>query len=109
MVAGLGPIDKGKVSEVAFDLLDHLDEWYGPDAEIEHVLVVVRVRDATGDRYTDVVTTPDTPKEEALHMLARAYAIHSRPVARPGGGNPGLRGWWRRVFGGRTRTRGVGH
>ena len=49
------PIDKGKVNEVVFDLLDHLDEWYGHDAEIGHVLVVARVTDADGARCTDVV------------------------------------------------------
>jgi hypothetical protein len=64
------PIDKGKVNEVVFDLLDHLDEWYGQDADIEHMLVVVRVTDAGGDRYTDAVTSPGTPKDEALAMLA---------------------------------------
>jgi hypothetical protein len=41
-VADLDPIDKGKVNGVVFDLLDHLDEWYGQDAEIEHLLVVAR-------------------------------------------------------------------
>jgi hypothetical protein len=99
------PIDKGKVNGVVFDLLDHLDEWYGQDAEIEHVLVVVRVTDAGGDRCTDAVTSPGTPKDEALEMLARAHAVHSRSAAQTGGGNPGRRGWWRRVFGGRARTR----
>ncbi len=99
------PIDKGKVNEVVFDLLDHLDEWYGQGAEIEHVLVVVRVTDAGGDRCTDVVPSPGTPKDEALDMLARAHGIHSRPAAQAGGGTPGLRGWWRRVFDGRARTR----
>jgi hypothetical protein len=107
-VADRDPIDKGKVNEAVFDLLDHLDEWYGRGAEIEHVLVVVRATDAGGDRCTDVVTSPGTPKEEALDMLARAHDIHNRPAAETGGGNPGLRGWWRRVFGGRARTRGVG-
>ena len=102
------PIDKGKVNGVVFDLLDHLDEWYGHDAEIEHVLVVVRVTDSYGDRCTDVVTTPGTPKDEALDMLARAHAVHSRSAARTGGGSPGRRGWWRRVFGERGTTRGGG-
>ncbi len=44
-VADRDPIDKGKVNEVVFSLLDHLDEWYGHDAEIGHVLVVARVRE----------------------------------------------------------------
>ncbi|MDQ3316707.1 MAG: hypothetical protein M3522_05160 [Actinomycetota bacterium] len=99
-MADLDPIDKGKVNEVVFDLLDHLDEWYGPDAEIGHVLVVVRVTDAGGCRCTDVVSSPGTPKDEVLDMLARAYDIHSRPAAETGGGTPKRRGWWRRVFGG---------
>jgi hypothetical protein len=107
-VAGLGPIDKGKVSEVAFDLLDHLDEWYGHDAEIGHVLVVVRVTDAGGGRCTDVVTSSGTTKDEALEMLARAYDIHNRPAAQTGAGNPKRRGWWRMVLGRRGRMRGGG-
>jgi hypothetical protein len=104
-VADLDPIDKGKVNEVVFGLLDHLDEWYGPDAEIEHVLVVVRVTDAGGVRCTDVVSSPGTPKDEALDMLARAHDLHSRPAARTGGGNLKQRGWWRRVLGRRGRER----
>ena len=104
-MADLDPIDKGKVNEVVFDLLDHLDEWYGHDAEIGHVLMVVRVTDADGCRYTDIVSSPDTPKDEALEMLRRAHDIYSRPAARTGGGNPGRRGWWRRVLGGMARTR----
>jgi len=102
------PIDKGKVNGVVFDLLDHLDEWYGPDAEIGHVMVVVRATDAGGCRYTDVVTSPGTTKDEALDMLAQAHDIHSLPAAETGGGNTGLRGWWRRVFGRRARTRNGG-
>jgi hypothetical protein len=81
------PIDKGKVNEAVFDLLDHLDEWYGRGAEIEHVLVGVRVTDEGGGRCTDVVPSPGTPKEEALGMLARAHGIHSRPAARTGSWN----------------------
>lgn len=99
------PIDKGKVNGVVFDLLDHLDERYGHDAEIGHVLVVVRVTDAGGDRCTDVVTSSGTPKDEVLDMLARAHAAHNRPAAHSGPGSPDRRGWWRRVFGGRARTR----
>ena len=102
------PIDKGKVNEVVFGLLDHLDEWYGHDDEIGHVLVVVRVTDASGDRYTDVVTTPCTAKDEALDMLARAHRIHSRPATQTGGEDPNRRSWWQRVLGGRARTRGDG-
>ena len=49
-MADLDPIDKGKVNEVVFDLLDHLDEWYGPGAEIGHLLVVPRATDAGGGR-----------------------------------------------------------
>ena len=94
---------------VVFDLLDHLDEWYGRGAEIEHVLVVVRATNAGGVRCTDVVTSAGTPKEEALEMLARAHDIHSRPAARTGGGNPKRRGWWRRVLGRGGRMRGGGH
>ncbi len=93
-------IDKGKVNEVVFDLLDHLDEWYGQDAEIEHLLVVARVTDAGGERCTDVVTSAGTTQEEALGMLRRAYDIHNRPVARTGSDEPGRRSWWRRAFGG---------
>jgi hypothetical protein len=104
-VADLDPIDKGKVNEVVFELLDHLDEWYGQDAEIGHLLVVVRVTDASGDRCTDVVTSSDTPKAEALEMLRRAYVMHNRPAARMGGGNSERRGWWRRVFSRRARTK----
>ena len=96
----LGPIDKGKVNEVAFDLLDHLDEWYGSDAEIGHLLVVARVTDASGDRWTDVVTSSGTPKDEALEMLRRAYDIHNRPAAETGGENPERQSWWRRMLGG---------
>jgi hypothetical protein len=107
-VADRDPIDKGKVNEAVFGLLDHLDEWYGPDAEIGHVLVVVRVTDADGCRCTDVVSSPDTPKDEALEMFRRAHDIYSRPAAETEAGNTGRRGWWRRVFGGRARTRGVG-
>ena len=103
------PIDKGKVNEVVFDLLDHLDEWYGHDAEIGHVLVVVRATDADGCRCTDVVASPGTPKDEALAMFRRAHDIYSRPAAQTGAGNPGRRGWWRRVFGGRARTRDRRH
>ncbi len=102
-MADVGPIDKGKVNEVVFDLLDHLDEWYGQDAEIGHVLVVARVTDAGGVRCTDVVTSPGTTKDDALGMLARAYDIHSRPAAQTGGGNSRRRGWWKRVLGGRDR------
>jgi hypothetical protein len=104
-VADLDPIDKGKVNEVVFDLLDHLDEWYGQDAEIGHVLVVVRVTDSDGIRCTDVVTGLGTPKDEALGMLARAYDIQSRPAARTGAGTLKRRGWWWRVFGGQSGTR----
>jgi len=104
-VADHDPVDKGKVNEVVFGLLDHLDEWYGHDAEIEHVLMVVRVTDADGFRCTDVVRSPDTPKDEALEALRRAHDIYSRPAA----GNTGRRGWWRMVFGGRARTRGGRH
>ncbi len=104
-MADLDPIDKGKVNGVVFDLLDHLDEWYGQDAEIGHLLVVARVTDAGGERCTDVVTGPDTPKDEALEMLRRAHDIHSRPAARPGGENPKRNPWWRRAFGGRARSR----
>ena len=104
-MADRDPVDKGKVNEVVFGLLDHLDEWYGHDAEIEHVLMVVRVTDASGVRCTDVVSSPDTPKDEALEALRRAHDIYSRPAAEPGEGNPGHLGWWRRVFGGRARTR----
>jgi hypothetical protein len=32
-----------------FGLLDHLDQWYGHDAKIGHVLVVARVTDAGGE------------------------------------------------------------
>ena len=102
----IDPIDKGKVTGVVFDLLDHLDEWYGQDAEIGHVLVVVRVTDANGARCTDVVTSPGTTKEEALGMLGRAHDIHNRPAAKEGEGTPERRGWWRKVFGGRARTKG---
>ncbi len=98
-MAYLDPIDKGKVNGVVFDLLDHLDEWYGPDAEIGHVLVIARVKDANGERCTDVVTSPGTTREEALGMLMRAHAIHVRQAAQAGEGVPGWRrGWWRRVF-----------
>jgi hypothetical protein len=101
-VADLDPIDKGKVNEVAFDLLDHLDEWYGQDAEIGHLLVVARVTDAGGVWYTDVVTSPGTPKGEAIEMLRRAHDGLDRPAARAGAGNPKTRPWWRRVFGKRS-------
>ncbi len=94
------PIDKGKVNEVAFDLLDHLDEWYDNDAEIGHLLVVVRVTDADGVRCTDVVTSPGTTKGEALEMLARAHDIHGRPAAGTGAQKPKPRPWWRKAFGG---------
>ena len=103
------PIDKGKVTGVVFDLLDHLDEWYGQDAEIGHVLVVVRVTDANGARCTDVVTSPGTTKEEALGMLSRAHDIHNRPLARRGGGHPKSQDWWRWVFGRRGGTRDGEH
>ena len=103
------PIDKGKVNGVVFDLLDHLDEWYGSDAEIGHVLVVARVTDADGVRCTDVVSSPGTTRDEALETLRRAHDICSRPAAETGPGNPGRRGWWRRVYGGRARTRGGRH
>ena len=99
-MADLDPIDKGKVSGVVFDLLDHLDEWYGHDAEIGHVLVVVRVTDAGGGRCTDVVTSSGTTKDEALEALGRAHDICSRPAAQTGAGNTGRRGWWRKTFGG---------
>ena len=99
------PIDKGKVTGVVFDLLDHLDEWYGPDAEIRHLLVIVRVTDAGDERCTDVVTSPGTTKDEVLEMLRRAHAIHSRQAAQTGGENAVRRSWWRRAFGGRARTR----
>ena len=103
------PIDKGKVAGVVFDLLDHLDEWYGPGAEIGHVLVVVRVEEADGERCTDVVTSPGTTREEALGMLRRAHDIHGRPAAKGGEGTPGVwRGWWHGVLWGRARTRGGG-
>ena len=105
-MADLDPIDKGKVNGAVFDLLDHLDEWYGPDAEIGHVLMVARVTDADGERCTDVVSSPGTTKEEALEMLRRAHDICSRPAAETGAGSTGRRGWWRRVFGGRARTGG---
>jgi hypothetical protein len=105
-VADHDPIDKGKVNEVVFDLLDHLDEWYGHDAEIGHVLVVAQVTDAGGERCTDVVTSPGTTKDEALEMLRRAHDIHNRPAAQTGAEDPGRRGWWRKVFGGWARTRG---
>lgn len=104
-MADLDPIDKGKVNEVVFDFLDHLDEWYGQGAEIGHLMVVARVTDASGTRCIDVVTSPGTPKNEALEMLWRAYVMHDRPEAQTGGTNSGRRGWWRRVFGRRTRTR----
>jgi hypothetical protein len=107
-VAYYDPIDKGKVNGVVFDLLDHLDEWYGHDAEIEHVLVVVRVTDAGGGRCTDVVTSPGTTRDEALGMMTRAYDIQNRPAARTGAKNPKGGGWWRRVFGERGTTRGGG-
>ena len=103
------PIDKGKVNGVVFDLLDHLDEWYGHDAEIDHVLVVVRATDACGGRCTDVVTSPGTTKDEVLEMLGRAHAIHGRPAAKEGGEGPWRRSWWRRAFGRRARTRDDGH
>ncbi len=99
------PIDKGKVNEVVFDLLDHLDEWYGHDAEIGHVLVVVRATDAGGQRCTDVVTRAGTTKAEALEMLRRAHGIYSRPAAQTGGEDPKRNPWWRRAFGGRARSR----
>jgi hypothetical protein len=102
------PIDKSKVNEVVFDLLDHLDEWYGPDAEIGHVLVVARVTDADGARCTDVVTSPGATKDEVLEMLRRAHDIHSRPAAESGEGTPVRRGWWWKVFWGRARTRNGG-
>jgi hypothetical protein len=98
------PIDKGKINEVVFDLLDHLDEWYGPDAEIGHVLVVARVTHADGARCTDVVTSPGATKDEVLEMLRRAHDIHSRPTP-TGGKNSEQRSWWRRVFGGQAGTR----
>jgi hypothetical protein len=104
-VADRDPIDKGKVNEVVFDLLDHLDEWYGQDAEIGHLLVVARVTDAGGERCTDVVTSAGTTRDEVLGMLRRAHDIYSRPAARTVGGEPGRGGWWRRVLGGRARTR----
>jgi hypothetical protein len=104
-VADRDPIDKGKVNEAVFGLLDHLDEWYGHDAEIGHVLVVVRATDAEGCRCTDVVSGPGTTKEEALEMLGRAHDICSRPEARTGGEDPKRNPWWRRVFGGRARSR----
>jgi hypothetical protein len=88
------PIDKGKVNEIVFDLLDHLDEWYGSDAEIGHVLVVARVTDADGARCTDVVTSPGATKDDVLEMLRRAHDIHSRPAVPTGGENPGRRSWW---------------
>jgi len=58
------------VNEAVFDLLDHLYEWYDQDAEIGHVLVVVRATDADGGRCTDVVTSPGTTREEALEAQA---------------------------------------
>jgi hypothetical protein len=99
------PIDKGKVNGVVFDLLDHLDEWYGSDAEIGHVLVVARVTDADGARCTDVVTSPGATKEDVVEMLRLAHDIHSRPTAPTGGEIPEQRSWWRWVFGGQARTR----
>jgi hypothetical protein len=108
-VADRDPIDKGKVNEAVFGLLDHLDEWYGHDAEIGHVLVVVRATDAEGCRCTDVVSGPGTTKEEALEMLGRAHDIYSRPATETEAGNTGRRGWWRRVFDGRARTRDGRH
>jgi hypothetical protein len=104
-VADLDPIDKGKVNGAVFDLIDHLDEWYGCDAEIGHVLMVARVTDADGGRCTDIISSPGTTRDEALEMLRRAHDICSRR-AETGAGNTGRRGWWRRVFGGRARTRG---
>ncbi len=104
-MADLDPIDKGKVNGVVFGLLDHLDEWYGHDAEIGHVVVVARVTDAGGVRCTDVVTSAGTTKGEALEMLARAHDIHNRPAAQPGAEGPKRNPWWRRAFGGRARTR----
>ena len=91
---------KGKVNEVVFDLLDHLDEWYGPGAEIGHLLVVARAADAGGGRCTDVVTSPGTPKDEALGMPGRAHDIHNRPAAEKGAESPKPRPWGRRAFGG---------
>lgn len=108
-MADLDPIDKGKVNGAVFDLIDHLDEWYGCDAEIGHVLMVARVTDADGGWCTDVVTSPGTTRDEALEVLRRAHDICSRPAAETGAGNTGRWGWWRRVFGGRARTRGGGH
>ena len=99
-MAAIDPIDKGMVNEAVFDLLDHLDEWYDQDAEIGHVMVVVRATDASGARCTDVVTSAGTTKDEALEMLRRAHAIHDRPAARTGQGKLKRRGWWRRIFGG---------
>ncbi len=99
-MAGLDPVDKGKVNEVVFDLLDHLDEWYGQDAEIGHLVVVVRATDAGGERCTDVVSSSGIPKAEALDMLRQAYDMHDRPAAEAGGEDPKRRSWWRRVFGG---------
>ena len=99
-MADLDPIDKGKVNEVVFGLLDHLDEWYGHDAEIGHLMVVARVTDADGGRYTDVVTSSGTSTGEALEMLRRAHDIHNRPAAGTGQGNPKRRPWWRGVIGG---------
>ncbi len=99
-MADLDPVDKGKVNEVVFDLLDHLDEWYDNDAEIGHLLVVVRVTDADGVRCTDVVTSPGTTKGEALEMLARAHDTHGRPAAEAGARKPKPRPWWRKAFGG---------
>jgi len=64
--------------------------------------------DAGGGRCTDVVTSPGTPKEEALAMLRRAHDIHDRPAAHTGEGTLGRHGWWRRVFGRRARTRNGG-
>ena len=104
-VADRDPLDKGKVNEVVFGLLDHLDEWYGHDAEIGHVLVVVRVTDANGERCTDVVTSPGTTRDEGLQMLRRAHEINGGPGAVTGGEDPKRNPWWRRAFGGRTRSR----
>jgi len=94
------PIDKGRVNEVVFDLLDHLDEWYGQDAEIGHLLVVARVKDAGGHWYTDVVTNPGMTKDEAIEMLGRAHDALDRTVGKSGVQKPEPRPWWRRVFGG---------
>ncbi len=69
MTAEFAPIDKSKVNEAVFRLLDLINRHYSENAEILDVAIVAWVEDG-GERYIDCALSEGTTVGAARHMLS---------------------------------------